>query len=171
MRLLVLISSQWPYKICYPAISTFAVQICYTNKCLLYSYQRNKLFSLRINFPGTLQLCTAEGADKYETGINVTRTTKKTPLTTFLTLQDKHNKYTIYAILPVSKARTNTFYIYRQCTYIVYLLYTSKIKVNQMMRHRTVWGQCQNIFSQTTEQYEYKQLVIIIKLSCTKFEC
>ena len=22
----------------YPAISTFAVQICYTNKCLLYSY-------------------------------------------------------------------------------------------------------------------------------------
>jgi hypothetical protein len=25
------------------------------------------------------------------------------------------------AILPVSKARTNKFYIYRQCTYIVYL--------------------------------------------------
>ena len=38
----------------YPAISTFAVQICYTNKFLLYSYQTNKLFSLRINFPGTL---------------------------------------------------------------------------------------------------------------------
>jgi hypothetical protein len=26
------------------------------------------------------------------------------------------------AILPVSKARTNKFYIYRQCTYIVYIL-------------------------------------------------
>ena len=25
-------------KVIYPAISTFAVQICYTNKCLLYSY-------------------------------------------------------------------------------------------------------------------------------------
>jgi hypothetical protein len=37
----------------YPAISTFAVQICYTNKILLYSYKTNKLFSLRINFPGT----------------------------------------------------------------------------------------------------------------------
>jgi hypothetical protein len=68
----------------YPAISTFAVQICYTNKFLLYWYYTNKLFSLRINFPGTLQLCTAEGEDKYETGTNVTRTTKKTPLTTFM---------------------------------------------------------------------------------------
>jgi hypothetical protein len=29
-------------------------------------------------------LCTAEGEDKYETGTNVTRTTKKTPLTTFM---------------------------------------------------------------------------------------
>ena len=29
-------------------------------------------------------VCTAEGADKYETGTNVTRTTKKTPLTTFM---------------------------------------------------------------------------------------
>ena len=38
----------------YPAISTFAVQICCTNKLLLYSYYTNKLFSLRINFPGTL---------------------------------------------------------------------------------------------------------------------
>ena len=28
--------------------------------------------------------CTAEGADKYETGTNVTRTTKKTALTTFM---------------------------------------------------------------------------------------
>ena len=28
--------------------------------------------------------CTAEGTDKYETGTNVTRTTKKTPLTTFM---------------------------------------------------------------------------------------
>ena len=27
---------------------------------------------------------TAEGADKYETGTNVPRTTKKTPLTTFM---------------------------------------------------------------------------------------
>ena len=26
------------------------------------------------------------------------------------------------AILPVSKVRTNKFYIYRQCTYIVYVL-------------------------------------------------
>ena len=26
----------------------------------------------------------SEGADKYETGTNVTRTTKKTPLTTFM---------------------------------------------------------------------------------------
>jgi hypothetical protein len=26
------------------------------------------------------------------------------------------------AILPVSKARTNKFYIYRQCTYIVYVM-------------------------------------------------
>ena len=34
----------------YPVISTFAVQICYTNTFLLYSYQTNKLFSLRINF-------------------------------------------------------------------------------------------------------------------------
>jgi hypothetical protein len=34
----------------YPAISTFSVQICYTNKFLPYSYQTNKLFSLRINF-------------------------------------------------------------------------------------------------------------------------
>ena len=32
--------------IIYPAISTFAVQICYTNK----------FFSLRINFPGTLYM-------------------------------------------------------------------------------------------------------------------
>ena len=57
----------------------------------------------------------------------------------FLTLQDKPNIRTlslnikfIYtrcetglnsepSILPVSKARTNKFYIYRQCTYIVYL--------------------------------------------------
>ena len=31
-------------SVLYPAISTFAVQICYTNK----------LFNLRINFPGTL---------------------------------------------------------------------------------------------------------------------
>jgi hypothetical protein len=38
----------------YPAISRFAVQICYTNTFLLYSYYTNKLFSLRINFPGTL---------------------------------------------------------------------------------------------------------------------
>jgi hypothetical protein len=30
------------------------------------------------------ELCTAEGADKYETGTDVTRTTKKTPLTTFM---------------------------------------------------------------------------------------
>ena len=88
----------------YPAISTFAVQICYANKFVFYSYQTNtlfvldeytfrtrrihfsyytnKLFNLRINFPDTPQLCTAEGADKYETGTNVTRTTKKTPLTT-----------------------------------------------------------------------------------------
>jgi hypothetical protein len=28
--------------------------------------------------------CTAEGADKYETGTNVTGTTKKTPLTTLM---------------------------------------------------------------------------------------
>jgi hypothetical protein len=98
----------------YLAISTFVVQICYTNKFLLYS---NKLFSLRINFPGTLYLCTAEGADKYETGTNVKRTTKKTHLTTFMkdeewrlflsflfksdkfsdfmTLQDKHNIRTL----------------------------------------------------------------------------
>jgi hypothetical protein len=32
----------------------------------------------------TLSLCTAEGTDKYETGTNVTRTKKKTPLTTFM---------------------------------------------------------------------------------------
>ena len=31
----------------YPAISTFAVQICYTNNFLLYSYQTNKLFVLQ----------------------------------------------------------------------------------------------------------------------------
>ena len=30
----------------YPTISTFAVQICNTNKFLLYSYQTNKLFVL-----------------------------------------------------------------------------------------------------------------------------
>jgi hypothetical protein len=72
------------YIYIYPAINTFAVQICYTNTFLLYSYYTNKLFSLRINFPGTLQLCIAEGADKYETGTNVTRTTKKTPLTTLM---------------------------------------------------------------------------------------
>jgi hypothetical protein len=102
-----------------------------------------------------------EGADKYETGTNVTRTTKKTPLTTFmkgeelrlflsfLLKSDKFSdffdiagqtqntyivvKYKIHlyslrnrpeklAIVPVSKARTNKFYIYRQCTYIVYIL-------------------------------------------------
>ena len=34
-------------------------------------------------------------------------------------LRNKHEKL---AILPVSKARTNKFYIYRQCTYIVYIL-------------------------------------------------
>ena len=34
------------YTNIYPAISTFAVQLCYTNKCLLYSYQTNKLFVL-----------------------------------------------------------------------------------------------------------------------------
>ena len=86
----------------YPAISTFAVHICYANKCLLYSYQTNKLFSLRINFPGILQLCTAEGEDKYETGTNVTRITKDTcfcpfclNLTSFFTLQDKHNIRTL----------------------------------------------------------------------------
>ena len=28
------------------------------------------------------------------------------------------------AILPVSKARTNKFYIYQQCTYIVYISFT-----------------------------------------------
>ena len=64
-----------------------------------------------------------------------------TSFPTFLTLQDKHNIRTLslnikyictrcetglksspkLAILPVSKARTNKFYIYRQCTYIVYL--------------------------------------------------
>ena len=45
------VSRVW-YISYYPAISTFAVQICYTNK----------FFSLRINFPG---------ADKYETGTNL----------------------------------------------------------------------------------------------------
>ena len=56
----------------------------------------------------------------------------------FLTLQDKHNityivvKYKINlhfavkqarktAFLPVSEACTNKFYIFRQCTYIVYI--------------------------------------------------
>jgi hypothetical protein len=31
------------------------------------------------------------------------------------------SRYNDFAILPVSKARTNKFYIYRQCTYIVYI--------------------------------------------------
>jgi hypothetical protein len=50
----------------------------FKQKGIHFLYYTNKLFSLRITFPGTLYLCTAEGADKYETGTNVTRTTKKT---------------------------------------------------------------------------------------------
>jgi hypothetical protein len=41
-------------------------------------------FHAKKNAVGWLMLCTAEGADKYETGTNVTRTTKETPLTTFM---------------------------------------------------------------------------------------
>ena len=33
------------------------------------------------------------------------------------------------AILPVSKARTNKFYIYRQCTYIVYVLISTNTDI------------------------------------------
>jgi hypothetical protein len=68
---------------------------------------------------------------------------------TFLTLQDKHNIRTLslnikfictrskqawkarqrLAILPVSKARTNKFYIYRQCSWKVYSSSTNKAKI------------------------------------------
>jgi hypothetical protein len=58
----------------------------------------DKLFSLRINFPGTLLLCTAEGADKYATGTNVTRTTKKTPLTTFMKRYDHSSVYILFSV-------------------------------------------------------------------------
>ena len=78
-------------KLLYPAISTFAykyairINFCFIRtRRINFSYYTNKLFKLRINFPVTLSLCTAEGADKYETGTNVTQTTKKTPLTTFM---------------------------------------------------------------------------------------
>jgi hypothetical protein len=61
------------------------IHFCVTRtRRINFSYYMNKLFSLWINFPGTLWLCTAEGADKYETGTNVTRTTKKTSLTKFM---------------------------------------------------------------------------------------
>ena len=63
---------------------TIRINFCFIRtRRINFSNYTNKLLSLRINFPGTLYLCTAEGADKYETGTNVTRITKKTPLTTF----------------------------------------------------------------------------------------
>jgi hypothetical protein len=112
------------FKLFYPAISTFAVQICYANKFLLYSYQTNtflyytnKLFSLRINFLVPCSYVTAEGAEKYETGTNVTRTTKKTPLTTvmkgeewrlFLFFLFKSDKFSDF----FWHCRINTIYVY-----------------------------------------------------------
>jgi hypothetical protein len=42
------------------------------------------------------------------------------------------------AILPVSKARTNTFYIYRQCTYIVYM--TDQISTVCMLGVSSSWS-------------------------------
>ena len=73
-----------------------------------FSFYTNKLFSLRINFPGTLQLCTAEGADKYENGTNVTLTTKKTPLTTFM----KGEEWRLFlSFLFISDKFSDIFYI------------------------------------------------------------
>ena len=108
----------------YPAISTFAVQICYANKFLLYSYQTNtflyytnKLFSLRINFLVPCIYVTAEGAEEYETGTNVARTTKMTAVTTvmkgeewrlFLFFLFKSDKFSDF----FWHCRINTIYVY-----------------------------------------------------------
>jgi hypothetical protein len=54
-----------------------------------------------------------EGADKYETGINVTRTTKKTPLTTFM----KGEEWRLF--LSFLFKSDKFLYIYIQYTYIV----------------------------------------------------
>ena len=94
----------------YPAISTFAVQIWYRNKFLLYSYKTNKLSW----YPVAMY---SGGCRQVWNWYYWTRTTKKTPLTTFwkarndacfcpfclnltsfptfLTLQDKHNIRTL----------------------------------------------------------------------------
>jgi hypothetical protein len=50
-------------------------------------------------------------------------------------LRNRHEKL---AILPVSKARTNKFYIYRQCTYIVYL-YLKRRQKPQNYHILTAW--------------------------------
>ena len=42
-----------------------------------------------------------------------------------------------YTFLPVSKARTHKFYIYRQCTYILYIYYTT-ITCTRTRWHLTV---------------------------------
>ena len=46
-----------------------------------------------------------------------------TDILVFLTFQVNHNVKQMLAVHPVSKARSNKLYIFRQCTYIVYLFH------------------------------------------------
>ena len=51
--------------------------------------------------------------------------------------------------MPVSKARTNKFYIYRQCTYIVYLLALQKVFHSFEFKRQCVYDACNYLLNGT----------------------
>jgi hypothetical protein len=62
------------------------------------------------------------------------------------------------AILPVSKARTNKFYIYRQCTYIVYVYDNEEVDLeNEVEKLKAVKETNENRMMDNIDQAQTRQ--------------
>ena len=61
-------------------------------------------------------------------------------------------------ILPVSKARTNKFYIYRQCTYIVYVYDNEEVDLeNEVEKLKAVKETNENRMMDNIDQAQTRQ--------------
>jgi hypothetical protein len=62
------------------------------------------------------------------------------------------------AILPVSKARTNKFYIYQQCTYIVYVYDNEEVDLeNEVEKLKAVKETNENRMMDNIDQAQTRQ--------------